>query len=58
ALATMPRDPQRAAVNASKARRGGGRGTGDRSALADRLTSFKEREEIVRTRRYLELDTQ
>ena len=34
------------------------RETGDSSALADRLTSFKEREEIVQTRRYLALDTQ
>jgi hypothetical protein len=32
--------------------------TGDSSALADQLTSFKEREEIVQTRRYLALDTQ
>ena len=29
---------------------------GDSSGLAERLASFKEREEIVQTRRYLELD--
>jgi hypothetical protein len=32
--------------------------TGDSSAMADRLTSFKEREAIVQTGRYLALDAQ
>lgn len=57
-LAIIPSDLQRAAIHAMQATLAEIRETGDSSALADRLTSFKEREEIVQTRRYLALDTQ
>lgn len=57
-LAIIPSDLQRAAIHAMQATLQAIRETGDSSALADRLTSFKEREEIVQTRRYLALDTQ
>ncbi len=57
-LAIIPSDLQRAAIHAMQATLQAIRQTGDSSALADRLTSFKEREEIVQTRRYLALDTQ
>lgn len=57
-LAIIPSDLQRAAIHAMQATLAAIRQTGDSSALADRLTSFKEREEIVQTRRYLALDTQ
>ncbi|CAB3882896.1 MAG: isocitrate lyase/PEP mutase family protein [Achromobacter pulmonis] len=57
-LAIIPSDLQRAAIHAMQATLAAIRETGDSSALADRLTSFKEREEIVQTRRYLALDTQ
>ena len=55
-LAIIPSDLQRAAIHAMQATLAAIRETGDSSALADRLTSFKEREEIVQTRRYLALD--
>jgi len=57
-LAIIPSDLQRAAIHAMQATLAAIRQTGDSSALADRLTSFKEREEIVQTRRYLALDAQ
>ncbi len=57
-LAIIPSDLQRAAIHAMQATLQAIRQTGDSSALADRLTSFKEREEIVQTRRYLALDAQ
>ncbi|WP_312992503.1 oxaloacetate decarboxylase [Achromobacter animicus] len=57
-LAIIPSDLQRAAIHAMQATLHAIRQTGDSSALADRLTSFAEREEIVQTRRYLALDAQ
>ena len=57
-LAIIPSDLQRAAIRAMQATLQAIRQTGDSSALADRLTSFAEREEIVQTRRYLALDAQ
>jgi len=57
-LAIIPSDLQRAAIHAMQATLQAIWQTGDSSALADRLTSFKEREEIVQTRRYLALDAQ
>ena len=57
-LAIIPSDLQRAAIHAMQATLAAIRQSGDSSALADRLTSFKEREEIVQTRRYLALDAQ
>ena len=55
-LAIIPSDLQRAAIHAMQATLAEIRKHGDSSGLAERLTSFKEREEIVQTRRYLELD--
>jgi 2-methylisocitrate lyase-like PEP mutase family enzyme len=57
-LAIIPSDLQRAAIHAMQATLTAIRQTGDSSALADQLTSFKEREAIVQTQRYLALDTQ
>lgn len=57
-LVIIPSDLQRAAIHAMQAALAAIRQTGDSSALAERLTSFKEREEIVQTRRYLALDAQ
>ena len=57
-LAIIPSDLQRAAIHAMQATLAAIRQTGDSSALADQLTSFKEREAIVQTQRYLALDTQ
>ncbi len=57
-LVIIPSDLQRAAIHAMQATLAAIRQTGDSSALAERLTSFKEREEIVQTRRYLALDAQ
>ncbi|MBB1595230.1 oxaloacetate decarboxylase [Achromobacter sp. UMC46] len=57
-LAIIPSDLQRAAIHAMQATLAAIRQTGDSSALADRLTSFKEREAIVQTQRYLALDAQ
>jgi 2-methylisocitrate lyase-like PEP mutase family enzyme len=57
-LVIIPSDLQRAAIHAMQATLAAIRQTGDSSELADRLTSFKEREEIVQTRRYLALDAQ
>jgi 2-methylisocitrate lyase-like PEP mutase family enzyme len=57
-LVIIPSDLQRAAIHAMQATLAAIKQTGDSSALADQLTSFKEREEIVQTRRYLALDTQ
>ncbi|KCB33919.1 putative carboxyvinyl-carboxyphosphonate phosphorylmutase [Bordetella hinzii CA90 BAL1384] len=55
-LAIIPSDLQRAAIHAMQKTLAQIRETGDSSALAEELTSFKEREEIVQTRRYLALD--
>ncbi|AHV91989.1 isocitrate lyase/PEP mutase family protein [Bordetella holmesii] len=55
-LAIIPSDLQRAAIHAMQKTLAQIRATGDASALAQELTSFKEREEIVQTRRYLALD--
>ncbi|OZI77921.1 isocitrate lyase/PEP mutase family protein [Bordetella genomosp. 12] len=55
-LAIIPSDLQRAAIHAMQKTLAQIRATGDSSALAQELTSFKEREEIVQTRRYLALD--
>ncbi|ANY15249.1 isocitrate lyase/PEP mutase family protein [Bordetella pseudohinzii] len=55
-LAIIPSDLQRAAIHAMQKTLAQIRATGDSSALAEELTSFKEREEIVQTRRYLALD--
>lgn len=55
-LAIIPSDLQRAAIHAMQATLAAIKQTGDSSALADRLTSFKEREAIVQTQRYLALD--
>lgn len=57
-LVIIPSDLQRAAIHAMQATLAAIRRTGDSSEMADRLTSFKEREEIVQTRRYLALDAQ
>lgn len=57
-LVIIPSDLQRAAIHAMQATLAAIRQTGDSSALAGQLTSFKEREEIVQTRRYLALDAQ
>lgn len=57
-LAIIPSDLQRAAIHAMQATLAAIKQTGDSSALADQLTSFKEREAIVQTQRYLALDTQ
>lgn len=57
-LFIIPSDLQRAAIHAMQATLAAIRQTGDSSALAGQLTSFKEREEIVQTRRYLALDAQ
>lgn len=57
-LSIIPSDLQRAAIHAMQATLAAIRQTGDSSALADRLTSFKEREAIVQTQRYLALDAQ
>ena len=57
-LAIIPSDLQRAAIHAMQATLAAIKQTGDSSALADRLTSFKEREAIVQTQRYLALDAQ
>jgi len=57
-LAIIPSDLQRAAIHAMQETLRAIRLTGDSSAMADRLTSFKEREAIVQTGRYLALDAQ
>ncbi|MDH0736835.1 isocitrate lyase/PEP mutase family protein [Achromobacter spanius] len=57
-LAIIPSDLQRAAIHAMQATLAAIKQTGDSSAVADQLTSFKEREAIVQTQRYLALDTQ
>lgn len=57
-LAIIPSDLQRTAIHAMQATLAAIKQTGDSSALADQLTSFKEREAIVQTQRYLALDTQ
>ena len=57
-LAIIPSDLQRAAIHAMQATLAAIKQTGDSSALAEQLTSFKERETIVQTQRYLALDTQ
>lgn len=57
-LAIIPSDLQRAAIHAMQATLAAIKKTGDSSALADQLTSFKEREAIVQTQRYLALDTE
>lgn len=57
-LAIIPSDLQRAAIHAMQATLAAIKQTGDSSAVAEQLTSFKEREAIVQTQRYLALDTQ
>lgn len=57
-LAIIPSDLQRAAIHAMQATLAAIKQTGDSSALAEQLTSFKEREAIVQTQRYLALDAQ
>lgn len=57
-LAIIPSDLQRAAIHAMQATLAAIKQTGDSSALADQLTSFKDREAIVQTQRYLALDTE
>ena len=57
-LVIIPSDLQRAAIHAMQDTLAAIRRTGDSSEMADRLTSFKEREEIVQTRRYLALGAQ
>lgn len=57
-LAIIPSDLQRAAIHAMQETLRAIRLTGDSSAMADQLTSFKEREAIVQTGRYLALDAQ
>ncbi len=57
-LAIIPSDLQRAAIHAMQETLRAIRLSGDSSAMADRLTSFKEREAIVQTGRYLALDAQ
>lgn len=57
-LAIIPSDLQRAAIHAMQETLRAIRLTGDSSAMADRLTSFKEREAILQTGRYLALDAQ
>lgn len=57
-LAIIPSDLQRAAIHAMQETLRAIRLTGDSSAMAERLTSFKEREAIVQTGRYLALDAQ
>ncbi|OZI48412.1 isocitrate lyase/PEP mutase family protein [Bordetella genomosp. 4] len=55
-IAIIPSDLQRAAIHAMQITLQEIRRTGDSSALAEQLTSFKEREQIVQTSRYLDLD--
>lgn len=55
-IAIIPSDLQRAAIYAMQTTLQEIKRTGDSSALAAQLTSFKEREQIVQTSRYLDLD--
>lgn len=56
-LVIIPSDLQRAAIHAMQQTLAHLRQAGDSGALASQLTSFQEREAIVRTSRYLALDT-
>ncbi len=55
-LVIIPSDLQRAAIHAIQQTLGQIRTTGDSSGMAGQLASFKEREEIIQTSRYLALD--
>jgi len=55
-ITIIPSDLQRAAIHAMQITLQEIKRTGDSSALAEQLTSFKEREQIVQTSRYLDLD--
>ncbi|MBD1553432.1 isocitrate lyase/PEP mutase family protein [Pseudomonas typographi] len=55
-LIIIPSDLQRAAIHAMQNTLAQIKRTGDSSALAGQLTSFQEREQIVRTSRFLALD--
>ena len=55
-LVIIPSDLQRAAIHATQQVLAQIKRSGDSSALASQLVSFQERERIVRTSRYLELD--
>ncbi|MBD1588696.1 isocitrate lyase/PEP mutase family protein [Pseudomonas typographi] len=55
-LIIIPSDLQRAAIHAMQTTLAQIKRTGDSSALAGQLTSFQEREQIVRTSRFLALD--
>jgi 2-methylisocitrate lyase-like PEP mutase family enzyme len=55
-IAIIPSDLQRAAIHAMQATLQEIKRSGDSSAMAAHLTSFKEREQIVQTSRYLALD--
>ena len=55
-LVIIPSDLQRAAIHAMQRTLAQIRLAGDSSALAQTLTSFQEREQIVQTRHYLALD--
>lgn len=55
-LVIVPSDLQRAAIHAMQQTLSQIARTGDSAALASQLTSFKEREAIVRTSRYLALE--
>ena len=55
-LVIIPSDLQRAAIHAMQLTLAEILKSGDSGALSGQMTSFAEREEIVQTRRYLELD--
>ncbi|PBJ26119.1 2,3-dimethylmalate lyase [Pseudomonas sp. ACN8] len=55
-LVIIPSDMQRAAIHAMQVVLSEIKRSGDSSAMAAQLTSFEEREKIVRTSRYLALD--
>jgi 2-methylisocitrate lyase-like PEP mutase family enzyme len=55
-LVIIPSDLQRASIHAMQRTLAEIKRTGDSGALAKHLTTFKEREEIVQTDRYLSLD--
>lgn len=55
-LVIIPSDLQRASIHAMQRTLAEIKRTGDSGALAKHLTTFKEREDIVQTKRYLSLD--
>ncbi|WP_455913130.1 isocitrate lyase/PEP mutase family protein [Pseudomonas syringae] len=55
-LVIIPSDLQRASIHAMQRTLAEIKRTGDSGALAKHLTTFKEREDIVQTNRYLSLD--